>query len=330
MLQFFADQIDQLDLCLDQLAIRDRNFDRFALMLVDNVVELTLHQHAEDAAVVDKEWRSLGEPRHDAKILADALGRDFRAKVRFARHSGLASDEVATSVQHLHTFRNRVYHAGLRHETILHSLALFYFENACLILSKYEPNVWSSGSRDQISHRALKYLGKTNFMRSEESVKAAWIRLLEVGTSLGDTLLPDLCSDLAKIVDDVDEQIRFLSEDAPQATTRKQAVVESQILRVAFTESGKAFASANQCPAKTVADYISWMVAHFECSAKDDPIPRWRKRLENLRSETNRHSGFNKYCDFLTETEGLRDAIDASAVELDRYIQLQIDIARGK
>jgi hypothetical protein len=44
MLQFFADQIDQLDLCLDQLAIRDRNFDRFALMLVDNVVELTLHR----------------------------------------------------------------------------------------------------------------------------------------------------------------------------------------------------------------------------------------------------------------------------------------------
>ena len=40
MLQFVADQIDQLDLALDQLSVRDRNFDRFALMLVDNVVEL--------------------------------------------------------------------------------------------------------------------------------------------------------------------------------------------------------------------------------------------------------------------------------------------------
>jgi hypothetical protein len=46
--QFFSDQVDQLDLALDQLAMRDRNFDRFALMLIDNVVELTLHNHAED------------------------------------------------------------------------------------------------------------------------------------------------------------------------------------------------------------------------------------------------------------------------------------------
>ncbi len=38
MWQFVADQIDQLDLALDQLAMRDRNFDRFAMMLIDNVV----------------------------------------------------------------------------------------------------------------------------------------------------------------------------------------------------------------------------------------------------------------------------------------------------
>jgi hypothetical protein len=48
--QVMADHIDQLDLALDQLAVGDRNFDRFALMLVDNVVELTLHQFAQDKA----------------------------------------------------------------------------------------------------------------------------------------------------------------------------------------------------------------------------------------------------------------------------------------
>lgn len=33
-----ADNLDQLDLALDQLSIGDRNFDRFGLMLVDNVL----------------------------------------------------------------------------------------------------------------------------------------------------------------------------------------------------------------------------------------------------------------------------------------------------
>jgi hypothetical protein len=54
MIQFLADQLDQLDqldrldLALDQLALKDCNFDRFAPILIDNAVELTLHQHAQD------------------------------------------------------------------------------------------------------------------------------------------------------------------------------------------------------------------------------------------------------------------------------------------
>jgi hypothetical protein len=38
--QFAADVIDQLDLALDQLQMTDRNFDRFACMLIDNAMEL--------------------------------------------------------------------------------------------------------------------------------------------------------------------------------------------------------------------------------------------------------------------------------------------------
>jgi hypothetical protein len=37
-----------MDLALDQLAVNDINYKRFTLMLVDNVVEITLHQHASD------------------------------------------------------------------------------------------------------------------------------------------------------------------------------------------------------------------------------------------------------------------------------------------
>lgn len=35
-------------LALDQLAVNDVNYKRFTLMLVDNVVELTLHKHASE------------------------------------------------------------------------------------------------------------------------------------------------------------------------------------------------------------------------------------------------------------------------------------------
>lgn len=38
MIQFLADNIDQLDLTLDQPAMNDRNFARFALLLEDRIV----------------------------------------------------------------------------------------------------------------------------------------------------------------------------------------------------------------------------------------------------------------------------------------------------
>ena len=64
MLQFVADQVDQLDLALDQLAVRDRNFDRFAMMLIDNVVELTLHGHAREKASENEMWRHDSNPKN--------------------------------------------------------------------------------------------------------------------------------------------------------------------------------------------------------------------------------------------------------------------------
>ena len=67
MMQFMADVIDQLDLAIDQLAINERNFDRFALMLVDNVIELTLHGHAQNISHENELRHKLEEPKHDPK-----------------------------------------------------------------------------------------------------------------------------------------------------------------------------------------------------------------------------------------------------------------------
>lgn len=77
MMQFLADQIDQLDLALDQLAMKDRNFDRFALMLVDNTVELTLHQYAKDCDLDNNLWRSSGKVCNKPTDVSAALGPHF-------------------------------------------------------------------------------------------------------------------------------------------------------------------------------------------------------------------------------------------------------------
>ncbi|RBP31096.1 hypothetical protein DET50_106117 [Marinobacter pelagius] len=98
MLQFLADNIDQLDLALDQLAVQDRNFDRFALMLVDNVVELTLHRYAQDRAAENQFWGRKEEPEHDPKLVEKALRQSFDNKAKAVRDLGLYGEQLCTTV----------------------------------------------------------------------------------------------------------------------------------------------------------------------------------------------------------------------------------------
>ena len=115
MLQFRADNIDQLDLALDQLAVGDRNFDRFALMLIDNVAELTLHQYARDKVGQSQSWMRTRKPEYDEKLAASALGRNFSDKAKFALSTDLIDEAMCNSLRYLHSFRNTAYHQGLRH-----------------------------------------------------------------------------------------------------------------------------------------------------------------------------------------------------------------------
>ena len=57
MLKFLANNSEQLDLALEHCEKGDANNVRFALMLVDNVVEITLHQIANDKRQDRELWK---------------------------------------------------------------------------------------------------------------------------------------------------------------------------------------------------------------------------------------------------------------------------------
>src|SRR5581483_12370928 len=185
--QFLADSLDQLDLALDQIALRERNFDRFALMLVDNVVELALHRFAEERLRENKFWERYAKPKYDSKAVSSAVNGDFRSKVSLASKLGLLSVGEADSIRSLHGFRNTAYHRGVRHETILHSIAIFYLKCACSLFIKYEPSQ-SSGSDDVVSARARKYIGSPSIHSQEGAFREAWRRISQISDTFGFTL----------------------------------------------------------------------------------------------------------------------------------------------
>lgn len=322
--------MDQLDLALDQLAVSDRNFDRFALMLIDNVIELTLHKFIQEKAGENEMWRKLGKQKHDPKIITRALGQNFDNKAKGACKLGLIDELTCEAILNLHSFRNTAYHKGLRHESILHSLAIYYFTIACEVLKAYKPNHWSWCSNDKISHRVMKYIGNDRFSGGEKAFQAAFSRLSEVALSMGDNIVSDLSSDMKKTIDSTDQDIEFLLSNVEDNRNRDEVVIDTQAWLFAFTDEAKVFAKLHNGPEADSASYINWITENYDWSVKVDPIPSWRTRHNSLVSEKDSSKALKKYCDFMRQTEEIRSNISESAMQLDSYIQLQVDIARGK
>src|SRR5215212_2093497 len=331
MIQFLADNIDQLDLALDQLAIGDRNFDRFALMLIDNVVELTLHRHAQDKARENELWLSIDKPKYQIKDIELAIGKNFEPKVKFAKKLGILSQESCDSILNLHNFRNTAYHQGQRHEGTLHSITIFYFINACDVLLSYSPRFWSWSSSDQLSHRARKYLGKDAPLGDHaKRFQSAFRRLRDVALSMKEDLVGDLYADMSETITHVHEAIDFLFTNRKDETTRDRIVMECQAWKFASTDEGKEFIKTKRCKAESGPAIVEWLIKNYKWPIVSDPIPSWLKRLARLKSEKNYHLALKRYCDFMRQTESIRETVIESAIELENYIQMQIDIARGK
>lgn len=330
MNQFFADQIDQLDLAIDQLAVRDRNFDRFALMLVDNVVELVLHQQAKDKVMIGRAFAANRKPKPEWKTAVAATGQGFDAKVRYARETAMISAATADSIQYLHSFRNSAYHQGTRHESILHSLAVFYLRTACAVLSAYKPVFYSMYSGDKISHRAVKYLGKPKLNGPNDAFVRASGRLTEVAEALGENLIDDLQADMLATIEQIDDWLDFISENDPDGPSRGEAVRQCQAWPFAWTDEAKAFAKANGCKALNMGEYVEWLGHKFNWQVKTDPVASWKKRHSSLKQEKDADAALKKYCDFMKQTEAFREALEEGVLQIDGYVQEQIDRARGK
>ncbi len=328
-IQFIADNIDQLDLALDQLIQGDRNFDRFALMLIDNVIELTLHEFIQDKARWDGILTSYKASEYDKKAIEEGLGRNFDNKVKTARKIGIIHNIDHEAIINIHSYRNSAYHKGLRHEKILHSLAIFYFRNACSLLMGYEPKSLRYSGTDKISYRAMKYLGNLNPLNDDKAIfHTAYSRLDHIASLIPENLIGDLSEDISETIDSTNEIIDFLEKNNPERKNRNEVIIDAQIWGFAFTEKVKRFATKNKCKAETIQEYIDWIRHSYSLPITSDPILSWRKRHQALIQETDYNQAIKKYCNFLRQTEEIRAQLQRSAGSLSGFIEEQMEIAR--
>jgi len=332
MLLFLASVIEQLDLALEQISKGDIHNARFGLMLTDNAVELVLHQIAKDKVSDVKmySWRR-EEYTHQA-ALDKAIGRNFDAKVKFAKIEGGLTDELAQTITIMHGYRNEVYHVGLKHESILLALALFYFDVTCAYLGTYKSRGLGWGSNQALPERAKKYFrGDKSFPGGFDDFSNGCETLRKACNHDPLHTVVILADEMDQIVSQQDTCIDIVADGVykGQRTTRDGAVLDTQAWRLAFSKEGKEFAFNSGWTGNTL-QLVEWLKTNFAHKFRADPIPSWKAQAARLRAKKNPHIALSNYQSFMASTADIRESIEESAAAAEREIEMLIDRARGK
>ncbi|WP_050387310.1 hypothetical protein [Bradyrhizobium pachyrhizi] len=332
MLLFLASVIEQLDLALEQISKGDVHYARFGIMLTDNAVELILHQIAKDKASDLKMYAWQKETYEHQAVLDNALGRNFDAKIRFAKIAGSLSDETAQTITIMHGYRNEVYHVGLKHESLLPALAPFYFDVACGYLSSYRPKGLGWSSNQKLPERSKKYFKEDPFFTVGFDDFSNGCKALRQACNHDPRhTIASLADEMDDVIKQQDVGIRIIAEGVyeGQQTTRDLAVLDTQAWRLAFSKEGKEFA-AQRGWSGNLLQFIAWLRSNYPHKFRSDPIASWKAQARRLRAGKNPHAALSTYQSFMASTSDLREAIDESAAAAEREIDALIDRARGK
>lgn len=332
MLLFLAGIVEQLDLALEHLGKRTVYDARFSLMLTDNALELVLHQIVEDERREEGSWRYREKPYPYETQLRKAYLGSFSDKVAFARLEAGLDDKTARTFNILHGYRNDLYHAGLAHESILQTLAQFYFNTACAYLSAYEPKWFGGASSLKVPDRALKYFTSDRSFpgKPEDFAKAcdAMARSFDFDEGNVSEILAD---NLDQITEDTDACLQIVSDGVyeGQQISRDEAVLSTQAWDMAFNDEGRAFAREKGFEGNPF-QIVDFLMREFPFRFRNDPIPGWQAQSKKLRSNADPHAALEHYQSFVMQTGPLRAALERSAAAAEATIDAEIGRMRGK
>jgi hypothetical protein len=263
--------------------------------------------------------------------LNNALGRNFDAKVKFARIEGGLTDKLAQTLTILHGYRNEVYHVGLKHEAILPVLSNFYFDVVCSYLSIYKPRGLGWGSNQKLPERAKKYFhGHATFPGSFDDYPKGCELLRQACNHDAQATISALADEMDQIIYQQNICIDVIAGGVykGQETTRDKAVLDTQAWSLAFSDKGKAFAISRGWSGNML-QLVAWLAANYPHKFRSDPIPSWKAQAARLRANKNPHVALSNYQSFMASTADIREALEESAAAAEAEIDAAIDRARS-
>ena len=322
--------VEQLDLAIEELNKANPINARFALILIDNSIELLLHSSCQEVMLMDIPLGISGERKYDERKRRKVLGQHFEEKAKFCREIGMLSEMEQRAILSIHSYRNELYHAGIKHNPIIQPLAWLYFEISASILPKIKRGMYEIV--EPHSSRAEKYFsGDYLSVGNRDSLVQISSNLLANRPTLPDSFANLISRFAESQVVDIQGDLDFLAKNNYQKKNASQVLEDVQFYFDVFNEEEQQEAlSSSRSDSTLFHQLLQTIKQDWKPKHSRNPMPRWMTRAIELRHEKNNFKVLEKYQQLRYDSSYLAEALSEAAFHLDGQIQQDVDAYRGK
>ena len=309
---------------------------RLALILLDNAVEVMMLRVIEGKMMYSDMYARMLEnfPANPSDPKAEEIRQElathvvplkrqkeirrvFGEKVKFLSENNKIPLPSARTLNHLHNYRNETQHQDQVRSESITAATLVYFDIATDFLVRLQPG--STSWKCEENYDWLKKYGIPKKMVSPTEMLPRFAEGLRDGLPLDVAgIRAALVTHLVGRLDAMENQLVFIEEFLPREVRAETALKVVQ------------FWHQNPKPTIVSPPQIHAQIHAFVAPHVPDVFTNWRAATDALNAVEDKLEMFDRFATIEDEFEPLEAKIDDYVSDIDRYLQSQIDIARGK
>jgi len=328
--------VDQIEQAKKFIATDKIPFLRMALLLLDNAAEVLMYRKVENEFLWDdshkklfeyakqslsgnqfEEWNEKSKINIINAKRKKVILKYFDEKVKFlSEDRTFIKQPVAMVLSSFHRYRNEAYHRDIiRHETI-RPVVVVLFEIVCDMLIDLPPSGYGYSSGQDWSEYFLKYEFPDKYLFPKNGLQLISDKLKIGVASDFQSLKADLIMHLKGRIEDMLSNIKFIMTDG---WNNNKSLDETLKLIQLFGIVKKV--ERNEFEEKAMKFTPQFTLSNFK---------EWKRKADELSIYEDKYDLFNAFSVLEKEFEGLEGIVQDAAIELDGYIQMQIDASLGK
>lgn len=313
--------LEMLDEAAKQLDKYTGTGARLALMLLDNVAEIAMHEKLRILFARDSRLSSRLKPGKFPPPIRKKAMQDFKEKVRLlVAQSDTVTEDQGRTMRVGHVLRNEAYHRGIVREPIIQEVARTYLEAICAAI----PRLWTGTllmSPSEDLKGFVKQFGVDASMIDESILRLVCARFAEGRCCDVNDLAGALSADLVRRLGQVIDEIEYLGDGGHERVPAEEVLKNLQFSPQfhdthTFANTDEGFRQFVETRAREYAQYSPPITIKS--------FAGWRKQTEAIAPMKAPGQALDQYVNIDKAFSDIEEAVGQAVYEFDEWVNMQV------